>query len=153
MNLGNVKVAVLSHFSGFQSSYALHVGWHERARILERHGINFDFLTNKSAKHFYPNQKNCLINPSSTKPFSWRVTEFINNYRDVLQGYDVILTADMVYQRKGNFLAYNAAMRKVAEELPARWCHWIHSSWTRHNPDVGYPENLRYKSERSDRFG
>lgn len=145
MQLKDVRVAICSHFSGFQSSYALHVGWHERARLLERHQINFDFLVNKKCREgLYPHQKNCLINPPTADPFRVRTQAFYKLYKDVLKDYDVILTADLVYQRKGNFLAYNAAMNKVAPELKGWWCHWIHSSWTARNPNVGYPESLRY---------
>jgi len=55
----SMKVAICSHFGGFQPSYALHVGWHERGRILERYGVDFDFLVNEKCKDkLYPHQKN-----------------------------------------------------------------------------------------------
>lgn len=141
-----MKVAICSHFGGFQSSYALHVGWHERARLLERYGVDFDFLVNvKCADNLYPHQVNCLPNPPSSKPFEQRVAMFNAAYLELLKPYDVVLTADMVYQRKGNFLATSAAMRKAAEHLKAWWCHWVHSSWTEPEPGARYPDNLRYK--------
>jgi len=142
----NMKVAICSHFGGFQSSYALHVGWHERARMLERYGVDFDFLVNMKCKtDIYPHQKNCLPNPISELPFADRVAQFKEAYLEFLEPYDVVLTADMVYQRKGNFLPQSAAMREVAEKLKAWWCHWIHSSWTTRDLSASYPENLRYQ--------
>lgn len=141
-----MKVAFCSHFGGFQSSYALHVGHHERARLLERFGVNFDFLVNEKCKaDIYPNQKNCLPNPSTKLPFADRAMIFEKAYLDLLKEYDVVITADMVYQTKGNFLAENAAQRKVANSLKTWWCHWIHSGWTDRPPHMPYPENLKYE--------
>ena len=141
-----MKVAVCSHFGGFQSSYALHVGWHERARILERFGVDFDFLVNEKCKQgLYPHQRNCLPNPSTEKPFEERVGVFTEAYKELLKPYDVVLTADMVYQRRGNFLAYNAAMREACGELKAWWCHWIHSSYVDQDLGAPYPEVLRFR--------
>lgn len=140
-----MKVAICSHFGGFQSSYALHVGWHERARLLERYGVQFDFFVNTKCKeNLYPSQRNCLPNPPSGKPFSDRVALFTNAYVDLLEDYDVILTVDMLYQKKGNFLACNAAMREASKKLKAWWCHWIHSGWIHPEPESRYPENLRF---------
>ena len=41
------KVAILTHFGNFQSGYALHVGWLERARMMNKFGVDFDFLVNE----------------------------------------------------------------------------------------------------------
>jgi len=140
-----MKVAICSHFGGFQSSYALHVGWHERARILERFGVDFDFLVNKKCReNLYPHQANVLPNTPTSNPLGERAEFFANVYKDVLAPYDVVLTADMMYQRKGNFLACNAAQRAVAKDLKAWWCHWIHSGWTTRPARFDYPDSLRY---------
>ncbi|KKN07283.1 hypothetical protein LCGC14_1068730 [marine sediment metagenome] len=140
-----MRVAIASHFGGFQSSYALHVGWHERARMLERFGVDFDFLVNKKCReNLYPHQVNILPNRPSSEPLSERAEFFANVYKDVLKDYDVIFTADMMYQRKGNFLACNAAQRSVAKDLKAWWCHWIHSGWTTRPEKYPWPESLRY---------
>ena len=141
-----MKVAILSHFGGFQDSYALHVGWLERAKLLDYFNVDFDFLVNeKCNENLYPRQRNCLPNPPSGKPFDYRVKLLTDAYQRCLQAYDVILTADLIYQRKGNFLANNQAARNVAKELKAWWCHWIHSSWvTRPGAQPIYPDNLRF---------
>lgn len=144
----NMKVAACLHFGGFQSSYALHVGWHERLRILARYGVQFDALVNEKCKEgLYPNQVNCLPNPGTgNKSFQERAQIFENYYKAELGKYDVVLTADMIYQRKGNFLAMNAAMREASKELPNTWwCHWIHSGWTHRDNTLKFPENLRYQ--------
>jgi hypothetical protein len=143
----NMKVAACLHFGGFQSSYALHVGWHERLGLLDRYGVNFDALvTTKCKEGLYPHQKNCLPNPDTNKrTFAERAQMFETYYKTELSKYDVVLTADMVYQRKGNFLAQNAAMREATNALPGTWfCHWIHSGWTDPDPNAQFPDNLRY---------
>lgn len=139
------RVAILTHFAGFQDSYALHVGWHERARLLEYVGQPFDFLVNNNcAPGTYPNQLAVLGRMPSGKPFDERVRFFTKQYRDLLAGYDAVLTADLIYQRNGNFLAYNAAMREAAKHIDAHWYHWIHSGWTRRPAVLRYPDALRY---------
>lgn len=139
------KIAVLTHFAGFQDSYALHVGWMERARLLEHVGEDFDFLVNDNCRDgIYPHQRAVLGRMKESAPFDARVEFFRDQYLELLAGYDAILTADLIYQRKGNFLAYNAAMRAAAPHLKAHWYHWIHSGWTRRPAGIRYPESLRY---------
>lgn len=141
-----MKVAILSHFGSFLPSYALHVGWHERAKMMEKYDVDFDFIVNKKcAENSFPRQLNLLPNLSSQRPFGERRDFFRNLYMDILPKYDVILTADLVYQTGGNFLAYNAAMRDVAPALKAWWCHWIHSGWTNKPSKIDYPMSLKYE--------
>lgn len=146
-----MKVAVLTHFQGLAPSYALAVGWYERARLLEYYGegfgVEFDFLTAKNCPEgCYPNQKSVLATVPGSKPFDYKVKVFTDQYLELLEPYDVVLTADIIYQRKGNFLAWNQAMRNASKHLKAWWCHWIHSSWT-DRPQVlntKDPDHLRY---------
>lgn len=143
-------IGILTHFNSFQAGYALAVGWLERARLLDYMGVDFGFLVNETAaKGMYPNQREVLGRISANEPFEKRVEFFVDNYMDVLEPYDIILTADLIYQGKGNFLAWNAAMREANRRFkkqgkPKFWCHWIHSGWTNHK-NAPYPEILRYK--------
>ena len=142
-----MKIGILSHFGSFQASYALHVGWHERARLLEHFDQDFDFLVDtKCREDLFPHQINVLPVVKTGKPFKERVKIFADAYKEILQPYDVILTADMMYQIKANFLAYNQAIRDVSPHLKADWCHWIHSGWM-DRPKVlpPYPESLRWE--------
>lgn len=142
-----MKIGILSHFASFQPSYALHVGWHERAKLLEYFNQDFDFLVEKKLQNhdLYPNQLSILPTIKTGKPFKERAEYFRDAYKELLTPYDVILTADALYQRKANFLAYNQAIRWAAPYLKAKWFHWIHSSWThRPKPLPPYPDNLRY---------
>lgn len=142
-----MKVAVLTHFQGFPPSYALAVGWHERAVMLKYFGVDFDFFVAKNCKEgLYPNQKAVLKTIPGSRPFDYKVEQFTEQYLELLEPYDVVLTADLIYQRKGNFLAYNQAMRNTAEKIKAWWCHWIHSSWTERPSTVNTkdPDSLRY---------
>ena len=138
-----MKVAILSHFGTFQDSYALHVGWKERALLLQRFGVEFDFLVGEHVKPGnYPNQMSILKSPGGS--FDDQVKAIKEQYLEILPKYDVILTADLVYQVKGSFLAQNAAFREASKHLKAWWCHWIHSSWVNPAKGLKYPENLRY---------
>lgn len=142
-----MKIGILTHFASFQPSYALHVGWIERAKLLQHFGQDFDFLVNlKVPDGLYPNQKNILPNIKTSKPFKERAEFFRDLYLDVLKEYDAVFTADALYQTKGNFLAYNQAIKWASPHLKAKWYHWIHSAWTNPpNPLPPYPENLKYE--------
>jgi len=144
----NKRIAILSHFDSFQPGYALHVGWLERANLLKYFGQDFDFLVNTNCPaDIYPNQKNVLEKIRPGAEFSKRAAFFGEMYAELLQPYDFVMTADMVYQKKGNFLANNAGQRIAAPVLNCHWLHWLHSSWT--NPptpiDTRKPEHLRFK--------
>jgi hypothetical protein len=145
------KIAILSHFGTFQAGYALHVGWLERARLLERMGQDFDFLVSENmTPGLYPHQKSVLVGLDKNKSFGSRVEKQLDNYRDVLKPYDVILTADLLYQSKGHFLVWNEALRQADSWFAEggnhkRWLHWIHSAWVEPNRSAPYPECLRFK--------
>jgi len=142
-----MKVAILSHFQSFAPSYALAVGWYERAAMLDYYGVDFDFLCAKNCPEgSFPHQKSVLATVPGSKPFKERVDIFTKQYLELLAPYDVILTCDLIYQRKGNFLAWNQAARNAAEYLKAWWCHWIHSSWTNrpNNLNMKDPDHLRF---------
>jgi glycosyltransferase involved in cell wall biosynthesis len=142
--LQNKKICILSHFGSFQDSYALHVGWLERARMLEYFNIDFDFLVNDNCNtNIYPHQRNVLKNISKMLKFKERVKFFEKEYVKLLKDYDIILTCDMVYQRGGNFLPQNQAMRNASKYLKAHWFHWIHSAWTHPDTNTKYPDTLR----------
>lgn len=149
-----MKIGILTHFDSFQPSYALAVGWHERAKLLEQFGQDFDFLVNSRCKpDLYPHQKSILPSLKSSMPFGERVKIYTDFYLDNFKEYDAILTADVMYQRKGNFLAYNQAVRDASKHLKAKWYHWIHSAWVeRPDPLPEYPDNLRFVHHRGSKL-
>jgi len=141
-----MKIGILTHFHGFTDSYALHVGWLERAKLLQYFNQDFDFLVTTGCKQeYYPHQKAILKGLSEKRPYEERVKFFTEQYLELLKDYDAILTADLIYQKKGNFLAYNQAMRNVAPHIKAHWFHWVHSSWTDRPNNIQYPDSLRYE--------
>lgn len=143
-----MKIGILSHFGSFQASYALHVGWHERARLLQHFNQDFDFLVDKHCKaDLFPNQVNMPSGRVKTsKDFKVRAEHFRDLYKEVLQPYDIVLTADMLYQIKANFLPYNQGIRWAAPDLKCRWAHWIHSGWMQRPKQLPrYPESLRWQ--------
>jgi len=146
-----MKVAVLTHFQSFAPSYALAVGWYERSRMLEYFSdacdVEFDVFTAKNCPpDSFPHQKAVLRTVPGSKPFDEKVKIFTEQYLELLHDYDVVLTADMIYQRKGNFLAWNQSMRNASKHMKAWWLHWIHSSWTERPNNINYkdPDHLRY---------
>ena len=114
--------------------------------MLSWFGQDFDFLVNTSTKeNQYPRQRPVLETISTVRPFSERVLFFEKQYVDLLKPYDAILTADMIYQKGGNFLAQNQAARRVEPYLEAWWYHWIHSAWVEPPEIADYPELLRHE--------
>lgn len=145
MKNGIGKVAILSHFQSMAPSYALAVGWNERAEMLKYFGIDFTFFVAKNCpKGSFPNQESVLKTIPGSRPFEYKVDEFTKQYLELLREFDVVLTADLIYQRKGNFLAFNQAARNASTRMKAWWCHWIHSSWTERPGTLKYPDSLRY---------
>ena len=97
---------------------------------------DFDFLVNDNCREgSFPNQKNVLKRIDSKKNHDKRAAFFADMYMEHLLDkkkkpkYDLVLTADMIYQAKGNFLAQNTAIRAVADEHGINCIHWIHSGW------------------------
>ncbi len=149
-----MKIGILSHFGSFQASYALHVGWFERARLLQHFNQDFDFLVDKHCKaDLFPNQVNMPSGRVKTsRDFKERAEHFAELYKEILQPYDIVLTADVLYQIKANFLAYNQGVRWAAPHLNCRWAHWIHSGWMRRpQPLPRYPESLRWELPKDGR--
>ena len=140
-----MKIGILTHFGSFQDGYALHVGWLERAKLLEYFKQDFDFLVNqRCTSDIYPHIKKVLLQAKSGQSFQNKAKHYESQYREILTEYDAILTADLIYQRRGDFLAQNQAMRKVAPDLKAHWYHWIHSSWTNPPKNLNFPDSLRF---------
>jgi len=140
-----IKIAVVATFRKFDPGYALAVGWLERVKMLKYFNQDFDlFVQSNCQDTVYPNMKPLLPHPDTKLPFNERVSIFEKFFNNTLQDYDVILTADLIYQRKGNFLAINQAMRNAQPNLKAHWYHWVHSAFT-NRTHVPYPENLRFK--------
>ena len=143
-----MKVAILSHFQSFAPSYALAVGWYERAVMLDYFGVDFTFFTAKNCPPgSYPHQESVLFTIPGSKPYKEKVERFTQQYIELLDDFDVVLTPDLIYQRKGNFLAWNQAARNASKYIKAWWCHWIHSSWTERpgNLNLKDPDSLRYQ--------
>lgn len=139
-----MKIGILSHFGSFQDGYALHIGWLARARVLEYFKQDFDFLVDtRCTTDIYPHMKKVLVPPAS-KDFKEKVDFYTEQYKTLLKDYDAILTPDLIYQKGGNFLCWNQAIRNAAPDLKAHWYHWIHSSWTNPPKNPEYPNSLRY---------
>jgi hypothetical protein len=91
----------------------------------------------------FPHMSPTIPNLGVKISFDQKVEHFTNFLVNNLQDYDCILTSDLIYQRKGDFLPMNQAMRNAAPQLKAHWFHWVHSGCV-NNRKVAYPESLRY---------
>jgi len=157
------KIAILQHFSTFQPGYALHVGWLERAKLLKYFDQDFDFLVNADCPPaIFPNQLNVLEQPPigttgmfddkhrviNLEIFNTLVTHFENLYHDILQQYDIVMTGDILYQRRGMFLPQNQAYRNITSTLSdkRKYLNWVHSRWKTPNIHAEYPETLLYSN-------
>ena len=139
-----MKIGILSHFGSFQDGYALHIGWLARAKLLEYFNQDFDFLVDsRCPSDIYPHIQKVLV-PPATNDFKEKVNFYTEQYKTLLKDYDAILTPDLIYQKGGNFLAWNQAIRNAAPTLKGHWYHWIHSSWTNPPKNPKYPDSLRY---------
>jgi glycosyltransferase involved in cell wall biosynthesis len=144
-----MRIGILTHFRTFQPGYALHVGWLERVKMMIKFGEDVDVLIQINAEesaNIFPNAKRVLIQSKGKKPFLEHVAIYEQNYLEVLQDYDIIITSDIVLQKNYDFLCYHQAVRNVIPKLKARWFHWIHSSWN--EPELSrlpFPFNIRYE--------
>ena len=147
--MGRPRIGILTHFGSFQDGYALAVGWRERARLLEYMDQDFELLVDERCPEgCYPGQRNCLTSIPKDEPFERRARHFQDLYERTLAPYDIVLTADILYQSKGNFLAYNQGLRSaqatfIEQGRRKAFCHWVHSAYNNHK-SAPYPESLRY---------
>lgn len=139
-----MRIAILGLFRQFDAGYALAVGWKERAKMLEYFEQDFIFFVQENcAPNSFPHQCNIIPNLGHHDSFDAKVEAYTKCLVENFGDFDCILTSDLIYQRKGNFLPMNQAMRNAAPQLKAKWFHWVHSgcvSWR----EVPYPESLRY---------
>ena len=139
------KIAILSHFGSWRAGYALHVGWRERARLLARYGVDFDFLVDETCPSgTFPHQLN-VLRKADAGTFADKAAFYAQWYSGVLNKYDIIITPDIFYQVGGDFLAYNAGLRAAQAHRQVPWVilNWMHSAWLEPR-GLEYPDSLRF---------
>ena len=134
----NKKVCIFTQFSDISQAYSLNRIVQDQLKMLLRHQYKPTVIV---AESFEPEglyaDKNVTIKKIPLVPvhnevkkdetFDEDVENIFNSLMDILKGFDIVITHDIVYQPAA--LKHNVAARRVAEKLPdLRWLHWIHSA-------------------------
>jgi hypothetical protein len=134
----NKKIALLTSFSDNQKAYSLNIVVQNQIKMLLLNGYSPTVIVHET---FEPEgiyaHKNVTIVKIPNVPchnevrkdetFDEDVDALYQKLKSVLQGIDVVITHDIVYQNA--CLKHNFASRKIAKEMPhIKWLHWIHSA-------------------------
>jgi glycosyltransferase involved in cell wall biosynthesis len=154
------KVAILTDFLNFDAAYSLCrvvaaqvkmlVGHEYEPLLLVRAG--FDRVHSER----YPGAEVKELDPGAvgdnrvevTPESEGEVENLLGQMRDALEGYDVVLTHDLIYQP--NMWKYHVASRRLAVERGGglRWLHWVHSATAMNT----VAQTGTYKEELEGRF-
>lgn len=132
------RVAILTNFSDYLSSFSPLILAGEQVRMLVEHGYTPKLIVTEGfvppsdsplalAEMAYLPQIGDRSEDSRQDP---NFTQDIDDLKDHLLGHlkdvDVCITHDLLFLP--DYTKYNIAARAVADELPnLRWLHWIHS--------------------------
>jgi uncharacterized protein (UPF0333 family) len=141
-----MKIAIVGLFRKFDPGYALAVGWLERAKMLEYYKQDFEFFVQENCTtDIYPNVRKVVPVMKGEWDFPLRAKAFQKFFEEYMPSFDVILTSDLIYQKRDPFLAANQGMRWAQKNLPGkRWYHWMHSGYCLPYR-CEYPETLRFQ--------
>ncbi len=133
-------VAIFTNFSSFSEAYSLTRVVMNQIRMLVDHGYKPVVIV---GKYFEPVQdfadKNVVIKTIPDVPvyneltqdstFDQDVLALEKALADALEGVDIVITHDIVYQPA--CLKHLIAAKRIAKRRPElRWLHWIHSATT-----------------------
>ena len=168
-----MKIGILTALCDFSAAYSLITVIKSQAEMLERNGYEFDLLCCKS---FVPPEEEkdiefysllsdhallCLdegghlydyqIDEDPLHDFQECVKSLEDTYRENLQGYDVIITHDLMLLSW--YLPHNQAIKNLIMEWPdKRWIHWFHSGASAPSPRIKYPSTLRYEAAPNSKY-
>ena len=135
------SVAILTNFVHADPAYSLNRTVQDQITMLVAHGYRPRVLVQQAPTWSEPPEAYGLESveliqlpavyvPSQIEKdpdFDSDIEKLHSKLRTALEGIDIVLTHDIIYQPAG--LKLNIAGRQVARELPAiRWFHWIHSA-------------------------
>lgn len=137
------SIAILTNFSTYSEAYSLTRVVMNQIRMLVDHGYKPVVIV---GKYFEPVQdfadKNVILKRIPDVPvynelkmdstFDHDILAIENALVEALEGVDVVITHDIVYQPA--CLKHLIAAKRIAKRRPElRWLHWIHSATT---PDI-----------------
>jgi len=140
-------VSLLTDFGAPDSTYSLNIIAEEQLGMLHRAGyeprgvVDEGFQPRRNWQHsdlrYLPH-----VRKSNDVEFydGWEesVATLRTSFEEVLDGVDVVITHDLIYQ--ASMLWHNMAARRYAQDHPdVRWLHWVHSAtpspvWMGHDP-------------------
>ena len=131
-----MRVAILTDFISHDPAYSLCGVVGNQVKMIVRGGYECRVIVrpgfNASA---YPGAEVVQVNPGQygenevivTSDSETEIAYLKNQISDALDGVDVILTHDLIYQPAQ--WKYHVAARRVAKDKPGlRWLHWVHSA-------------------------
>jgi len=138
VSLSTKNIAIFTTFTSADEAYSLNRVTIDQLKMLLRNGYKVKVIVAEGfqPKGIYtdPNVKietipNVPVHNEVKKDetFAEDVEKLYNALKIILQGADIVITHDIIYQNAA--LKHNMAARKLAQEVPSiRWLHWIHSA-------------------------
>jgi glycosyltransferase involved in cell wall biosynthesis len=133
------RVCVLTDFLNYDPGYSLCHVVRNQVKMLVRNGYKPRLIVRKGFqdkhKADYPGAEVVAVDPGETGDNRVTVTtdspadieRLHDQLRIALDGHDVCLTHDLIYQP--NMWKHHVAARRLALERPElRWLHWVHSA-------------------------
>lgn len=135
------SVALLTNFTSSDSAYSLNRVVQDQIKMLVTHGYTPTVIVADSPTWDNPPENYGLEGVTikripnvpvsnevkTDETFDEDVNKLIQSLEEALQGVDVVLTHDIIYQPAA--LKHNIAARIIAQDHPnILWLHWIHSA-------------------------
>ncbi len=146
------SVAILTDFVGYDPAYSLCGVVANQVKMLVANGYKPRLIVRSdwNVEEYYPGADGLSVDPGEIGNNVVNVTEkspeeignLIGQLRLALDGIDVVLTHDLIYQP--NMWKYHIAARRITKAHPnLKWIHWVHSSTT-----MGTVSNMgKFKTE------
>jgi glycosyltransferase involved in cell wall biosynthesis len=128
------RVAILTDFIGHDPAYSLCSVVHNQIKMLQYGGHYPRLITRGGVFHEYGAVEEWGLDPGeigqnvvNVTPDSEREVDYLcDQMRLALEGIDVVITHDLIYQP--NQWKYHVAARRIAKDSDMRWLHFVHSA-------------------------
>lgn len=132
------NVAIFTTFADYSTAYSLNIVVQDQIKMLTRNGytpvviVSEPFKAPEGTPYDQAELRRIPMVPvhnevKKDESFDEDVDNLVKGLEVALEGIDVVITHDVIYQNAA--LKHNFAARKYAEAHPeVRWLHWIHSA-------------------------
>lgn len=152
------QVAILTDFHNYDAAYSLCQV--VRCQLKALHGLGYrprlivqEDFSDRGELSAWADVQRIQLHTSGdnrvhvTRDADMQITAVQQNLREALDGCNVVLAHDVIYQ--ANMWMLNVAARRLAKVTPGlRWLHWVHSAT---NLDIS-AQTGRFQAELSERF-